>query len=81
MDNNDKDSMKRMYTLQDLLTDEFIDRIKLGDAEPSLLNAARQYLKDNGIHQGIKQNDKIQDLVSILPFKEEEEEPPTSKVN
>ena len=80
MDNNDKDSMKRMYTLQDLLTDEFIDRIKLGDAEPSLLNAARQYLKDNGIHQGIKQNDKIQDLVSILPFKEEEEEPPTSKV-
>ena len=81
MDNNDKDSMKRMYTLQDLLTDEFIDRIKLGDAEPSLLNAARQYLKDNGIHQGIKQNDKIQDLVSILPFKEEEEEPPTSKAN
>ena len=81
MDNNDKDSMKRMYTLQDLLTDEFIDRIKLGDAEPSLLKAARQYLKDNGIHQGIKQNDKIQDLVSILPFKEEEEEPPTSKVN
>lgn len=81
MDNNDKDSMKRMYTLQDLLTDEFIDRIKLGDAEPSLLNAARQYLKDNGIHQGIKQDDKIQDLISILPFKEEEEEPPTSKVN
>ena len=81
MDNNDKDSMKRMYTLQDLLTDEFIDRIKLGDAEPSLLNAARQYLKDNGVHSGLKQDAKIQDLVSILPFKEEEEEPPTSKVN
>lgn len=81
MDNNDKDSMERMYTLQDLLTDEFIARIKLGDAEPSLLNAARQYLKDNGVHSGLKQDTKIQDLVSILPFKEEEEEPPTSKVN
>ena len=81
MDNNEKDSMERMYTLQDLLTDEFIARIKLGDAEPSLLNAARQYLKDNGIHQGIKQDDKIQDLISVLPFKEEEEEPPASKAN
>jgi len=81
MDNNDKDSMERMYTLQDLLTDEFIARIKLGDAEPSLLNAARQYLKDNGVHSGLKQDTKIQDLVSILPFKEEEEEPPASKAN
>ena len=72
MDNNEKDSMKRMYTLQDLLTDEFIERIKLGDAEPSLLNAARQYLKDNGIHEGLKQDTKIQDLISVLPFKEEE---------
>ena len=81
MDNNDKDNSARMHVLQDLLTDEFIERIKLGDAEPSLLNAARQYLKDNGIHEGLKQDTKIQDLVSILPFKEEEEEPPTSKVN
>ena len=81
MDNNDKDNSARMHVLQDLLTEEFIERIKLGDAEPSLLNAARQYLKDNGIHEGLKQDTKIQDLVSILPFKEEEEEPPTSKVN
>ena len=34
MDANDKDNMSRMYTLQDLLTDEFITRIKTGDAEP-----------------------------------------------
>ena len=74
MDNNEKDNMGRMYTLQDLLTDEFITRIKFGDAEPSLLNAARQYLKDNGVHSGLKQDTKIQDLVSVLPFKEEEEE-------
>ena len=72
MDNNDKDNSARMHVLQDLLTDEFIERIKLGDAEPSLLNAARQYLKDNGIHEGLKQDTKIQDLISVLPFKEEE---------
>jgi|TARA_R100001510_G_scaffold24040_1_gene21152 hypothetical protein len=83
MDNNDKDNSARMHVLQDLLTDEFIERIKLGDAEPSLLNAARQYLKDNGIHEGLKQDTKIQDLISVLPFKEEEEgeEPPISNVN
>ena len=69
MDNNDK-----MEILQELLTDEFIGRIQMGEAEPSLLNAARQFLKDNGIHAGIKQNDKIQDLVSILPFKDDDEE-------
>jgi len=72
MSNNEKENMGRMYTLQDLLTDEFIARIKIGDAEPSLLNAARQYLKDNGVHSGLKQDTKIQDLVSVLPFKEEE---------
>jgi hypothetical protein len=80
MSSNEKENMGRMYTLQDLLTDEFIARIKIGDAEPSLLNAARQYLKDNGVHSGLKQDTKIQDLVSVLPFKEEEEEP-ISKVN
>tara|TARA_B100000963_G_scaffold52143_1_gene40263 strand:- start:321 stop:566 length:246 start_codon:yes stop_codon:yes gene_type:complete len=64
----------KFYLLQDLLTDEFIERIKSGDAEPSLLNAARQYLKDNSIHASLKQDDKLQDLVSILPFKDEEDE-------
>ena len=61
-----------MHLLQDLLTNEFIGRIQTGDAEPSLLNAARQFLRDNGIHSSLQQDDKIQDLVSILPFKEEE---------
>tara|TARA_X000001036_G_scaffold302050_1_gene281136 strand:+ start:1113 stop:1358 length:246 start_codon:yes stop_codon:yes gene_type:complete len=81
MSNNEKENMGRMYTLQDLLTDEFIARIKIGDAEPSLLNAARQYLKDNGVHSGLKQDTKIQDLVSVLPFKEEEEEDKIAKTN
>tara|TARA_R110002020_G_scaffold429367_3_gene638908 strand:+ start:1644 stop:1883 length:240 start_codon:yes stop_codon:yes gene_type:complete len=64
---------EKMQVLQELLTNEFIDRIKLGEAEPSLLNAARQFLKDNGIHSSLQQDDKIQDLVSVLPFKDAEE--------
>tara|TARA_R100000995_G_scaffold78884_1_gene49712 strand:+ start:168 stop:398 length:231 start_codon:yes stop_codon:yes gene_type:complete len=75
-----EDSSK-MEVLQGLLTDEFIERIKTGDAEPSLLNAARQFLKDNGIHSGIKQDDKIQDLVSILPFKDTDDEEEIAKTN
>lgn len=76
MSNNDK-----MEVLQELLTDEFIGRIQMGEAEPSLLNAARQFLKDNGIHAGIKQSDKIQDLVSILPFAEDNDEPEIANTN
>lgn len=72
MEDNENNSMEKMHVLQDLLTNEFIGRIQTGDAEPSLLNAARQFLKDNGIHSSLQQDDKIQDLVSILPFKEEE---------
>tara|TARA_R100000654_G_scaffold54617_1_gene80817 strand:+ start:130 stop:369 length:240 start_codon:yes stop_codon:yes gene_type:complete len=64
----------KFYQLQEMLTDEFIERIKTGDAEPSLLNAARQYLKDNNIHASLKQDDRLQDLVSILPFKDEEDD-------
>tara|TARA_B100001250_G_C19801470_1_gene791286 strand:- start:1537 stop:1767 length:231 start_codon:yes stop_codon:yes gene_type:complete len=71
----------KMEVLQGLLTDEFIERIKIGEAEPSLLNAARQFLKDNGIHAGIKQDDKIQDLVSILPFKDTDDEEEIAKTN
>tara|TARA_B100000579_G_scaffold427830_1_gene437015 strand:- start:1521 stop:1766 length:246 start_codon:yes stop_codon:yes gene_type:complete len=69
----------KFYLLQDMLTDEFIERIKSGEAEPSLLNAARQYLKDNNIHASLKQDDKLQDLVSILPFKDEEDETPVAE--
>ena len=47
MSSNKQQLEEKFYLLQDLLTDEFISRIKTGDAEPSLLNAARQHLKDN----------------------------------
>ena len=70
MSDNNAEGMEKMHILQNLLTNEFIERIKLGEAEPSLLNAARQYLKDNGVHSALKQDTKMQDLVSVLPFKE-----------
>jgi len=75
------DKNEKMDVLQELLTDEFIGRIQMGDAEPSLLNAARQFLKDNGIHAGIKQDSKIQDLVSILPFSDDEEPKAAANTN
>jgi hypothetical protein len=68
------DTNEKMDVLQEMLTDEFIGRIQMGDAEPSLLNAARQFLKDNGVHAGIKQDSKIQDLVSILPFSDDDDD-------
>jgi len=73
MSDNNLKGAEKMEVLQNLLTDEFIERIKMGEAEPSLLNAARQFLKDNGIHSSLHQDDKIQDLVSVLPFKDAEE--------
>tara|TARA_R110002020_G_C16301891_1_gene773181 strand:- start:3262 stop:3516 length:255 start_codon:yes stop_codon:yes gene_type:complete len=73
MISNKQQLEEKLYLLQDLLTDDFIARIKSGEAEPSLLNAARQHLKDNNIHASLKQDDKLQDLVSVLPFKDEEE--------
>jgi hypothetical protein len=48
------DTDSKMHILQELLTDEFIGRIQMGEA-------------------GIKQDSKIQDLVSILPFDDNEE--------
>lgn len=62
---------EKLYSLQDLLIDEFITRIKSGEASPSDLNAARQLLKDNNIHAAIQENNPMADLVSMLPFTEE----------
>ena len=63
-----KDSQDKLYGLQDLLIDEFIQRIKSGEASPSDLNAARQLLKDNQISAVVKDDNPMADLVSLLPF-------------
>lgn len=81
MSSNKQQLEEKFYLLQDLLTDELISRIKTGDAEPSLLNAARQHLKDNNIHASLKQDNKMQDLVSVLPFKDEDDEIVAEAIN
>ena len=61
---------ERLKDLQSLLINEFISRIESGEAAPSDLNAARQLLKDNGIHAGLSKDNPMENLVKILPFDE-----------
>ncbi len=61
----------KMEGLQDLLIDEFIDKIKTGEASPALLNAARQMLKDNGIYATVTKSSPLGELVNLLPFRDE----------
>ena len=63
----------KLYQLQDLLVDEFIERIQSGEAQPSDLNAARQLLKDNGIHAQITNENPLGNLVDLLPFQDDAE--------
>ena len=65
------DKNEKLHSLQDLLIDEFINRIQSGEATPSDLNAARQLLKDNNIHAAVKNDNPMANLVSILPFNDE----------
>lgn len=58
----------KLHAMQDLLIDEFTRRIQSGEASPSDLNAARQLLKDNGVHAQIKNDNPLLKLVENLPF-------------
>jgi len=64
------DKTERLHTMQGLLIDEFIRRIESGEATPSDLNAARQLLKDNGVHAQIKNDNPLLKLVENLPFED-----------
>ena len=59
--------------LKNITVDWMINQVQSGEATPSLVNCIRQYLKDNVVHSSIKHDNQMQDLVSILPFKDEEE--------
>lgn len=67
------DKAHRLHNLQDILIDEFIERIQSGAATPSDLNAARQLLKDNGIHAQITNDNPLGNLVEMLPFRDDAE--------
>lgn len=68
MPNQVDDQEEKLKSLQGMLIDEFINRISSGEASPSDLNAARQLLKDNGIHAGLSKGNPMEQLVDILPF-------------
>lgn len=53
--------------LHGILADEFIRRIKKGDASPSDLNAARQFLKDNGISCDGPKSPQMNTLMDNMP--------------
>ena len=59
---------QKLHILQGILIDEFVARIESGEASPADLNAARQLLKDNGVHVALKNDNTLSDLVSKLPF-------------
>lgn len=54
-----------------MLIDEFIERINSGEAQASDLNAARQLLKDNGVHASLKADNPMAELIKVLPFQDE----------
>ena len=68
MENQIDNQEEKLKSLQGMLIDEFINRISSGEASPSDLNAARQLLKDNGIHAGLSKGNPMEQLVDILPF-------------
>lgn len=67
------DTTKKLNSLQDMLIDEFIERINSGAATPSDLNAARQLLKDNGVHATVTNENPLTELTKVLPFEDPSE--------
>jgi len=58
----------RLQTLQDILIDEMLRRIKTGEATAADLGAARQLLKDNGIQAVANDGNPMESLMNTLPF-------------
>jgi len=68
-------SKDQLAELHELITKHFIDEIKNGEVAPSLVNAARQFLKDNGVDCSAEHNAPIRELKEILPFKRDPDLP------
>lgn len=62
---------EKLSKLQDILIDEFINRISSGEAAPADLSAARQLLKDNGISAIASADSPLEELCKILPFNDD----------
>ena len=62
-----EDNKKALESLHTVLVQELLDRIRAGDAKPSDLNVARQFLKDNGIECIPVPESPFGDLMASLP--------------
>ena len=62
-----EDNKKALESLHTVLVQELLDRIRAGDAKPSDLNVARQFLKDNGIECLPVPESPFGDLMASLP--------------
>ena len=61
-------------SLHGALADEFIKRIGSGQASPADLNAARQFLKDNGINCDGPSSPQMSSLMDKMPEMQEYEQ-------
>lgn len=68
---NKRASEDLLAELHGTLAQQFIARVKSGEATPSDLNAARQFLKDNNISCVPEANENMQHLAEALPTMEE----------
>lgn len=67
--------MKELFAqIHTALGQELLNRIVSGEATPSDLNVARQFLKDNGIDANLKASEPLLNLARIMPFDPNEEE-------
>ena len=55
------------------LAEELLTRIKSGEEKASILNVARQFLKDNNIEAIPVEDSPLKSLIDELPFDDEEE--------
>ena len=62
-----EDNKKALESLHTALVQELLDRIRTGNAKPSDLNVARQFLKDNGIECIPVPESPFGDLMASLP--------------
>ena len=65
---------KILEDLHKTLAQELLDRIKSGEEKASVLNVARQFLKDNGIGAIPVADSPLKSLIDELPFDTEDEE-------
>lgn len=71
-----EENREKLEALHGLLTEEFITRIKSGEAEPSLLSAARQFLKDNSVDAVVTEDSPLNRLTGlVLPFEDDQQVP------